>query len=103
MRQGGIQQRSILSDHGVGDRHASRLCAPFHCSAGRAFAFRADLDRYAPVDFQIMAVGIAEFDRKLHAGATAAFEMDRHVVAAQMVAGARNTSSGAYPTSNAHV
>ena len=42
---------------------------------------------HAPADFQVVAVGILEFDGDLLAGTAAPLEMQRHAVPMQMVAG----------------
>src|SRR6185295_7963320 len=52
-------------------------------------AVRADLIE-PPVDFEPMAIGIAELDRDLAAGAAPALEFDLHAVRAQPVARAEN-------------
>src|SRR5262245_27834271 len=60
----------------VCDRVLQRLRgSPF--ARGARHAVRADLVD-APVDLEVVAVGIAELDRDLAAGATPALEDDRH-------------------------
>src|SRR5260221_7349141 len=87
-----IVQRGVLTTHRIGDRRIEAPHPfPFRLRPGPAIA--ADLVD-APIDFQAVAVGIAEFDGQLATGAPAALENDFDLAFAPGVAGAHHLLHG---------
>ncbi len=85
-QQGWVLQRGVLPGNRIGDRGFQAVGALPFMRRTRVLARRDLVD--APVDLQPMVVRVAELHRDLHAGPPAAIEIDRHIVLAQMGAGA---------------
>src|SRR5439155_1186656 len=80
-----IAQRGVLTLHRIGDRRVE-AAHPFPFLLWPRSAIAADLVD-APIDLQAMAIGVAEFDGQLAAGAPATLEIDLDPVIAQVIAG----------------
>src|SRR5207248_3453922 len=86
-RRSGMQ-RGVLTGHRVGDRRIE-TAHPVPFLLGPRPAIAADLVD-APIDLQPVAIGVAEFDGELAAGAPAPLEIDLDPMFAQMIAGAHH-------------
>src|SRR5882672_1271911 len=81
-------RRHALTRHGIGDRVLQAARRP-PLARGTRPAGRADLVD-APVDLEVVAVGVAELDGELTAGAPPSLEDDGDVVLAQPGPGAED-------------
>ena len=84
VEQRGVMQGRVLAPHRIVER-VFEAARPLPLGGRADSTIAADLVD-APIDFEPMIVGVAEFDRKLAAGAAAALEIDLDAMPAQMVA-----------------
>src|SRR6185437_2083704 len=84
----GIGEVRVLAAHRIFHRVIEAV-RPFPLVARPDMAVAADLVE-APIDFEPVAVGVAELDRDLHAGAAAALEIDLDLMLVKVNRGAQH-------------